>query len=229
MDFLTLGTAVLATKPFEVGGMAAVKLVGKTIVTTMASDATAYTVGYLSNQAGAPLAITMLLSMGSGIAVTKVAGKYFFKNAAGDLLGECNVPGESVDVVKSEQKILTDSEAEEYAFNAINGSNKSESVMLGKYEEGSLNSYDEMAKDYGSHYFNLKNWKELHLKYSDDEIWKINEKFLDIETSSGREIYLSHNPDAFRNTTTFYAREIQYLEKNGYHFIKEGDIWHAIR
>lgn len=80
-----------------------------------------------------------------------------------------------------------------------------------------------------SHYFNLKNWKELHSKYSDDEIWKINKNFLDVETSSGREIYLSHNPDAFRNTTTFYAREIQYLEKNGYHFIKEGDIWHAIR
>ena len=59
VDFLTLGTAVLATKPFEVGGMAAVKLAGKTIVTTMASDATAYTVGYLSNQAGAPLAITI--------------------------------------------------------------------------------------------------------------------------------------------------------------------------
>ena len=100
VDFLTLGTAVLATKPFEVGGMAAVKLAGKTIVTTMASDATAYTVGYLSNQAGAPLAITMLLSMGSGIAVTKVAGKYFFKNAAGDLLGECNVPEESVEGLK---------------------------------------------------------------------------------------------------------------------------------
>lgn len=167
--------------------------------------------------------------MGSGIAVTKVAGKYFFRNAAGELLGECNVPEESVDVVKSEQKMLTDSEAEEYAFNAINGSNKSESVMLGKYEEGSLNSYDEMAKDYGSQYFHLKNWDELSRNYSKEEIWKINQKFLDIETSSGREIYLSHYPFDYIGGDSFYSSEIKYLQDAGYKFVREGDIWHAIR
>ena len=78
-------------------------------------------------------------------------------------------------------------------------------------------------------YFQLDNWDELAAKYSDDEIWKINEKFLDIQTSSGREIYLSHNPAEYIKEKSFYAREIQYLMDNGYRFVKEGDIWHAIR
>ena len=54
------------------------------------------------------------------------------------------------------------------------------------------------------------------------------ETFLDIETSSGREIYLSHDPE--RNWgSSFYTREINYLKENGYVFIKEGEIWHAVR
>jgi len=35
--------------------------------------------------------------------------------------------------------------------------------------------------------------------------------FLDIQTSSGREIYLSHNPAEYINEKSFYAREIQYF------------------
>ncbi len=62
-----------------------------------------------------------------------------------------------------------------------------------------------------------------------EEIWKINEKFLDIQTSSGREIYLSHNPAEYINKGQFYSREIQYLRDNGYRFIDEGGIWHAVR
>ena len=63
----------------------------------------------------------------------------------------------------------------------------------------------------------------------DDEIWKINEKFLDIQTSSGREIYLSHNPEDYVGKGQFYSKELQYLLDNGYRFIDEGGIWHAIR
>lgn len=91
------------------------------------------------------------------------------------------------------------------------------------------NIYTSVAKDIGAQYFQLDNWDEFANKYSDDEIWKINEKFLDIQTSSGREIYLSHDPNLYIGDTSFYSREIQYLENNGYEFVKEGDIWHAIR
>ncbi len=27
---------------------------------------------------------------------------------------------------------------------------------------------------------------------------------------------------------SFYSKELQCLEKHGYHFVKEGDIWHAV-
>ena len=81
----------------------------------------------------------------------------------------------------------------------------------------------------GAQYFQLDNWDELAAKYSDDEIWKINEKFLDIQTSSGREIFLSHNPMDYIGDGSFYAREIQYLLENGYKFVDEGGIWHALR
>lgn len=78
-------------------------------------------------------------------------------------------------------------------------------------------------------YFNLDDWDELSSMYSPDEIWKINEKFLDIQTSSGREIYLSHNPSEYIDDGSYYSQEIKYLIDNGYSFVKEGDIWHAIR
>ena len=46
-------------------------------------------------------------------------------------------------------------------------------------------------------HFQLDNYNELASKYSKEEIWKINEKYLNIQTSSGREIYLSHNPEDY--------------------------------
>lgn len=102
-------------------------------------------------------------------------------------------------------------------------------MVLGKFKEGSSTSYDAIAKEMDAQYFNLDNWDELSSMYSSDEIWKINEKFLDIQTSSGREIYLSHNPAEFLGDGSYYSKEIQYLIDNGYKFVKEGDIWHAIR
>ena len=119
--------------------------------------------------------------------------------------------------------------AEEYAFNAIKGPDNADAVVLGKYEEGSLSSYDEIAREMKAQYFNLDNWDELSAQYSREEIWKINERFLDIQTSSGREIYLSHNPSDYIGGDSYYAQELQYLLDNGYTFVKEGDIWHAIR
>lgn len=54
-------------------------------------------------------------------------------------------------------------------------------------------------------------------------------KILDIQTSSGREIYLSHNPEDYIGDGSFYSKEIQYLLDAGYKFVDEGGIWHAIR
>lgn len=46
---------------------------------------------------------------------------------------------------------------------------------------------------------------------------------------SGREIYLTHNPEVSSHVGTFFEQEVQHLKENGYHFVKEGDYWHAIR
>lgn len=146
----------------------------------------------------------------------------------------------------SGSKILTTIEAEEYAFNAIKGPNSSDIVVLGRYDaikgtDGkdlldahgntipSDSSYNVIAKDMDAQYFELDNWNELTSTYSTEEMWKINERFLDIQTSSGREIYLVNDPKDFLGGGTSFAKELEYLINNGYHFINEGDIWHAVR
>jgi len=127
-------------------------------------------------------------------------------------------------------KTLSNLEAEENAFNAIKGSNKADEVVLGKFDGGGPTSYSEVAKNMDAQYFELDNWDELASMYSDNEIWKINEKFLDMQTSSGRDIFLSHNPAEHINTNSFYAKELQYLVNNGYGFKQiEGGIWYAYR
>lgn len=73
----------------------------------------------------------------------------------------------------------------------------------------------------------LDYWKELSSMYSETEIWKINEKFLDIQISSGREIILSHNPLDFLGDTSFYGKEVRFLVENGFKQI--GELWYAIR
>lgn len=58
---------------------------------------------------------------------------------------------------------------------------------------------------------------------------KINEKFLDIQIASGRYIYLTHDPEEYLNTPTFFSKELQYLKRHNFIFKKEGELWHVIR
>ena len=81
----------------------------------------------------------------------------------------------------------------------------------------------------GAQYFEIDNWNELVDLYGEDQLWKINEKFLDIQIASGREIYLSTDPESIASITSFYAKELQYLEEHGYRFIKEGGMWRAVQ
>ncbi len=235
VDLVTLGGAIAATKFSEIGLKEGLKAFGKTALIDFAGNTAACGVGALGEAFDWPVPVTIMLSLAAGITVSISGNKLLFKNADGITIGEKALDGDDVKIVgdtiagDGKTAILSSEEAEEIAFNAIHGSNGADAVVLGKYGDGGPTAYTSVAKDIDAQYFQLDNWDELAAKYSDDEIWKINEKFLDIQTSSGREIYLSHNPADYIGDGTFYAREIQYLTDNGYRFVKEGDIWHAIR
>lgn len=159
-----------------------------------------------------------------------VLGSIAVQEAIEGAVGEIFSKGRSAAAYESgEYSILSYEDAENIAFDAIHGPNNADAVVLGKYGDGGPTAYTSVAKDMDAQYFQLDNWDELAARYSDDEIWKINEKFLDIQTSSGREIYLSHNPEEYLGKEQFYSRELQYLLDNGYKFVDEGGIWYAVR
>ena len=133
------------------------------------------------------------------------------------------------DADSSKTATFTNQEAEDLAFGAIKGRGKSDAVVLGKFEDGKSTSYDKIAQEYDAQYYNLDEWDELAKTHSRDEMWKVNEKFLDIEIASGRDIYLSHDPAKFSGDGSFFAKEIEYLRQHGYKFVKEGDLWHAVQ
>lgn len=126
---------------------------------------------------------------------------------------------------------MSNADAEKYAFDATKGANNSDSdsIVLGKFDGGGPTAYTTKAKEVGAQYFELDNWDELSKLYNDKEIWKINEKFLDIQIGSGRDIYFSHNPLNFIRDGSFYSQEIAYLQSHGFGFEKIGDLWHVIR
>jgi hypothetical protein len=247
--FVKLSSLVMITSPFAntlsasniSNGVAAAKA---SVFSggLVASEYASYGIEKYCEQKGYDSFTTMILQgaayIGTLGAICKI-GNYLVDNIASKMgnvkpvnpvVEVENVSSDALEGV-SDSKVLTINETEEYAFNAIKGSDNADSVVLGKYEQGSNTSYDSVARDIDAQYFNLDNWNELSSKYSKEEIWKINERFLDIQTSSGREIYLSHNP--FDELTlakdSYYERELNYLIDNGYHFVEEGDLWHAIR
>ncbi len=79
-------------------------------------------------------------------------------------------------------------------------------------------------------FFQIDDWKDLYLSVGNnyDEMWKINQKFLDEQILSGKSFYFSHDPFSAIDGTGF-AREVNYLiDKGVKNFIKDGEIWKAI-
>ena len=100
---------------------------------------------------------------------------------------------------------------EHYVALATKQGNKSK-VMLGKFDNGRSTGY--VARAGTEHtFFDMGNkWDEAFnlVNKSDDEIWRINQKFIDNQKALGKEFYLSHDPSV---ATGFYYREVQYLTK----------------
>lgn len=113
---------------------------------------------------------------------------------------------------------------EEYAKEATKNSSYN-TVVLGKYDEGGV-SYVEVAKKYKVTYFQLSNWNEVQNTVGEENMWNINQQFLEQQMSQGKSFILSHNP---YTANGYYGNEAQWLTNNGYRFVQEGNIWRAIR
>jgi signal transduction histidine kinase len=99
-------------------------------------------------------------------------------------------------------------------------------AVLGKYIKGSASSYDQVAEALKYTYFQMPEatWNKLAAEYGDD-MWLINQQFLQQQIDAGKSFLLTHNPF---NQTGSYARELQYLSDAGYKIIQSGDYWRAV-
>jgi len=101
----------------------------------------------------------------------------------------------------------------------------SSKVVLGKTLEGGVR-YSKVTAHYKATYFKLDNWRELSGQLSRDELWKINESFLNQQLRAGKEVILSHDPS---KATGFFLREVDYLKDLGYRFVQDGWVWRAVK
>ncbi|MDZ4385586.1 MAG: pre-toxin TG domain-containing protein, partial [Moraxellaceae bacterium] len=99
----------------------------------------------------------------------------------------------------------------------------SNKVVLGKFIEDGK-SYTKVGAHYEASYFKLDNWRDINKSL--DDIWPINEAFLDRQIRAGKEIILSHDP---AKATGYFKREVNYLNDLGYKFEQDNWIWKAIR
>jgi hypothetical protein len=60
-----------------------------------------------------------------------------------------------------------------------------------------------------------------------DEMWRVNEKFLDDQIDKGKEIFFSHDP---WKANGYFEKEVLYLiDKGAKDFVKlENGLWKAI-
>jgi RHS repeat-associated protein len=114
--------------------------------------------------------------------------------------------------------------AEKLAIEATHNGT-STTVVLGKFGEGGI-YYSRVGEEMGATYLSLGRWEELSKILTKDELWEINKAFLKQQTAAGKEFILSHNPET---ATKFFKREVDFLRADGYHFVRVGGVWKAIK
>lgn len=116
-----------------------------------------------------------------------------------------------------------------YYVNLSTKQSHNNKVMLGKYDNGGPSSYINRA---GSDhvYFDMGDkWDEAYslVNESNEEIWKINKRFIDNQKTQGKEFWFSHDPYSPLNEQ-FFAKEVNYLIDLGVKdFEKIGTLWKA--
>ena len=104
--------------------------------------------------------------------------------------------------------------------------------------EDTMAKYDIIAGTEGYTYFKMSDdvWTSLEKEAGGnyDEIWKVNQQFIDEQIAANKNILLSNDPyqgyyfdDGARR---FYQREIDYILSKGYTFELTSDgLWKAVR
>ena len=98
-------------------------------------------------------------------------------------------------------------------------------MVIGKFAETGQ-SYQKVAAHLDATYFKVENWRELSQTLSKEELWQINKAFLSQQIKAGKQVILSSDPATATGT---FPREVQYLKDLGYHFVKDGWVWEAVR
>lgn len=105
-------------------------------------------------------------------------------------------------------------------------------VFLGRHTEN-LDSYEIVADNSNATYFQLDEWDSVRDEIGADKMWFINEKFMDQQWDSGKEIKFSHDPEQPKDLFggAYYEKEIDYLRSKGiknFERIEDG-YWKAIK
>ena len=104
----------------------------------------------------------------------------------------------------------------------------SDKLVLGHFSRDSV-SYQKVAAHYDATYFKVDDWNTVTKGLSQDEIWRINESFLDQQVIQGKQILFSHDPLNAR-PASFFEREVNYLRELGYEFRQKNQwTWEAVR
>ena len=133
----------------------------------------------------------------------------------------------------SGMEVGLNSERIEYYLGKVRNNIDSDTVVL-----GSTGKYDIIAETEGYTYFKMSDdvWTSLEKESGGnyDEIWKVNQQFIDEQIAANKNILLSNDPyqgyyfdDGARR---FYQREIDYILSKGYTFELTSDgLWKAVR
>lgn len=156
--------------------------------------------------------------------VQKFINPVFVKKKSNELPPVDPAGGREVDT----NKTLTQDRVEYYVSQAIKNE-KNRTVVL-----GCSGTYEDVGADNGFTYFELKGqiWTELQEEagYQDEEIWKVNKYFIDLQVGESKEFVLSNDPNQsyYRvdGTKKFFQRELDYLKELGYEFDdKVDELW----
>ena len=133
----------------------------------------------------------------------------------------------------SGMEVGLNSERIEYYLGKARNNIDSDTVVL-----ESTGKYDIIAETEGYTYFKMSDdvWTSLEKESGGnyDEIWKVNQQFIDEQIAANKNILLSNDPyqgyyfdDGARR---FYQREIDYILSKGYTFELTSDgLWKAVR